>query len=172
MQRHTDHQAPAYMVDEQVRRAIQERVGVVGDAFVEAGYGFIKTVAGNLGFPQEFGNKSQDRDWDRLCGQVKRALDKLADDPSVQLVIRVKPSERGPDGTKPRWTRYYIPEAYAKLASERSEKQRKYAETRARWDRVTADLTSVLGPIQTDHLGRPVLTLKEWDEILESVVDR
>ena len=164
-------QASAQQVLDQTRRAIQRRVGITpGREYVEADYGFTCAVARELGVEYSDRQFGGGREWKRLEGQVKRALDKLAEDEHVQLVIRVRPSERGPDGIKPRWTRYYVPEAYNEIAAERDRKHRVHADIQARWVTIVEQLTRVVGPVTVDHLGRPILTQEQFAEILESLV--
>jgi hypothetical protein len=164
-------QVSAQAVQDQTRRAIQQRIGITpGREYVEADYSFTCAVAKALGIEYNDRQQGGGYDWKRLEGQVKRALDKLADDQHVQLVIRVKPGERTPDGFKPRWTRYYIPEAHAAIKAAYDAKRQQHADTRSRWAEVTDKLSRVVGPVTKDHVGRPVLTLEQYQEILESLV--
>lgn len=153
---------------EECRKAIQRHDGITRDEFAESGYGFTSAVAKALGVEYDSRLYGGGADWQRLEGQVKRSLDKLA---RTGIVVAVKPSDRAPDGTKPRWTRYYLPEVHERLVAEHDRKRREHADTRARWAEIDSKLTRILGNITTDHLLRPMLSLEQWDEILESLVD-
>ena len=150
----------------EARNHIVDRARSLG--YVEADYSFICTVGKPLGIEYDAGNRAGGRDFERFSGQVRRALDKLAEDGSV---VRVGVKERAPDGVRPRWTRYYVPGEYHRIAAEHAEKKARHEQTRARWDLTVERLGRVLGnPVKVDHLGRPILDPDQWDEILESLV--
>jgi len=152
---------------ESLPEVAEKAAGYVG--YFQADYGIVRIVARQAGVDEpDFRTGSGQRSWDSFCGQVSRAMNKLADE---GLIVKVSRGDRTPDGYTAKSVRYYMPDRFAALQAEHKQKQQEHAETRARWAEVTSKLERIVGPVKVvDHLQRPMLTLDQWNEILESLV--
>jgi hypothetical protein len=121
------------------------------------------TIAHRMGVSRFTANYQERAALNKFDGQVGRAFDKLA---AEGVLIKVKGSERGPDGWS-RYARYWVPalyEAAVKRSAEQAES--KVAETR-QWARIHARLAAAgLEPELSDSGESVCLTQEMWVEVL------
>jgi hypothetical protein len=136
--------------------------------YFQVEYGSISIVARQAGIDEpDWATGKGRREWERFSGQVGRAMSKLADEGTI---IKVGRGERTPGGYMAKSVRYYMPDRYEALRAEHMQQQKQHAETRSRWAEVTEKVERIVGPVQRDHLQRPMPSLEQWNEILESLV--
>lgn len=91
----------------------REVVKISQGDWIMSDYAFCAAVAEPLGVkPGTAGGYREQAEWDSFCGQVGRALEKLAEEGDL---VKVSRGQCGPDGQVRAYNRFYLPARYQQL---------------------------------------------------------